>query len=221
MAVKVLSKFDIRRLCRVVGATALSRLGAPMPEEMGYCDIVETVEIGSDRVTVFRQEELDRSRTTTIVIRGATQNHMDDIERAIDDGVNVIKAATRDQRLLAGAGAFEMELNKRLQTVASKTPGLNQHAIKRFAEAMEVVPRTLCENAGMDATAILSRLYAAHYQEGDAGNNVGVDVEENEDGTTDAVKAGIFDSFPAKQLALKLAADTAITVLRVDQVTCP
>ncbi|ORZ03798.1 T-complex protein 1 theta subunit [Syncephalastrum racemosum] len=218
MAVKVLSKFDVRRLCRVVGATALSRLGAPMPEEMGYCDIVETVEIGSDRVTVFRQEELDRSRTTTIVIRGATQNHMDDIERAIDDGVNVIKAATRDQRLLAGAGAFEMELNKRLQTVASKTPGLNQHAIKRFAEAMEVVPRTLCENAGMDATAILSRLYAAHYQEGDAGNNVGVDVEENEDGTIDASKAGIYDSFPAKQLALKLAADTAITVLRVDQI---
>lgn len=217
MAVKVLSKFDIRRLCRVVGATALARLGAPMAEEMGYCDVVETVEIGSDRVTVFRQEEKDKSRTTTVVIRGATQNHMDDIERAIDDGVNVIKAATKDNRLLAGAGAVEMQLNKRLQAVASKTPGLNQHAIKKFAEALEVVPRTLCENAGMDATAVLSRLYAAHYQEGDAGYT-GVDVEENSDGTADAVKAGIYDSFPAKYNALKLAADTAITVLRVDQV---
>lgn len=217
MAVKVLSKFDIRRLCRVVGATALARLGAPMAEEMGYCDVVETVEIGSDRVTVFRQEEKDKSRTTTVVIRGATQNHMDDIERAIDDGVNVIKAATKDNRLLAGAGAVEMQLNKRLQAVASKTPGLNQHAIKKFAEALEVVPRTLCENAGMDATAVLSRLYAAHYQEGDAGYT-GVDVEENSDGTADAVKAGIYDSFPAKYNALKLAADTAITVLRVDQI---
>ena len=177
LTVKVLSKFDIRRLCRVVGATALARLGAPMAEEMGYCDIVETVEIGSDRVTVFRQEEQDRSRTTTVVIRGATQNHMDDIERAIDDGVNVIKAATRDPRLLPGAGAVEMELNKRLQTVASKTPGLNQHSIKKFAEAMEVIPRTLCENAGMDATAVLSHLYAAHYQEGDSGLSTGVDVE--------------------------------------------
>ncbi|KAG0163066.1 T-complex protein 1 subunit theta [Apophysomyces sp. BC1034] len=218
MAVKVLSKFDLRRLCRVVGATALARLGAPMAEEMGYCDVVETVEIGSDRVTVFRQESSEMSRTTTIVIRGATQNHMDDIERAVDDGVNVIKAVTRDNRLLAGAGATEMELNKRLQTVASKTPGLNQHAIKKFAEALEVIPRTLCENAGMDATAVLSRLYAAHYQEGDAGLSIGVDVENENDGTLDATKAGVFDVLVAKYWALKFAADTAITVLRVDQI---
>ncbi|KAF7723115.1 T-complex protein 1 subunit theta [Apophysomyces ossiformis] len=218
MAVKVLSKFDIRRLCRVVGATALARLGAPMAEEMGYCDVVETVEIGSDRVTVFRQEAEGQSRTTTIVIRGATQNHMDDIERAVDDGVNVIKALTRDGRLLAGAGASEMELNKRLQALAAKTPGLNQHAMKKFAEALEVIPRTLCENAGMDATAVLSRLYAAHYQESENGGNIGVDVENENDGTLDAVKAGVLDTFTAKYWAIKLAADTAITVLRVDQI---
>ncbi|KAG1150740.1 hypothetical protein G6F37_001268 [Rhizopus arrhizus] len=218
MAVKVLSKFDLRRLCRVIGATALARLGTPMAEEMGECDIVETVEIGSDRVTVFRQEESDKSRTTTIVIRGATQNHMDDIERAIDDGVNVIKAATKNPLLLPGAGAVEMELNKRLQQVAAKTPGLNQHAIKRFAESLEVIPRTLCENAGMDATAVLSRLYAAHYQEGDVGLSVGVDVENENDGTLDASKANIYDCLATKYNAIKLAADTAITILRVDQI---
>jgi T-complex protein 1 subunit theta len=218
MAVKVLSKFDLRRLCRVIGATALTRLGTPMAEEMGYCDIVETVEIGSDRVTVFRQEEAEKSRTTTIVIRGATQNHMDDIERAIDDGINMVKAATRNPLLLPGAGAVEMELNKRLQAVAAKTPGLNQHAIKKFAEALEVVPRTLCDNAGMNATAALSLLYAAHYQEGDAGLSIGVDVENENDGTLDATAQGIYDSFTAKYSAYKLAADAAITVLRVDQV---
>ncbi|CAG8654059.1 3050_t:CDS:2, partial [Ambispora leptoticha] len=79
LAVKVLSKFDLRRLCRVTGASALARLGAPTPEEMGHCDIVETVEIGGDRVTVFRQED-ESSKTATIVVRGATQNHLDDIE---------------------------------------------------------------------------------------------------------------------------------------------
>jgi T-complex protein 1 subunit theta len=221
MAVKVLSKFDLRRLCRVIGATALARLGTPMAEEVGYCDIVETVEIGSDMVTVFRQEEDVSTRTTTIVIRGATQNHMDDIERAIDDGVNVIKAATRDNRLLAGAGAVEMELNKRLQEVAAKTPGLNQHAIKKFAEALEIVPRTLCENAGMEATAVLSRLYAAHYnQQGETSTvgTVGVDIDNTTDGTCSAVDAGIYDSLAAKLCALKLAADTAITILSVDQI---
>jgi len=218
LVVKVLSKFDLRRLCRVIGATALARLGVPMAEEMGFCDIVETVEIGGDRVTVFRQEESDKSRTSTIVLRGATQNHLDDLERAIDDGVNVIKAITKDNRLLAGAGASEMELNKRLQAVADKTPGLNQHAIKKFAEALEVIPRTLCENAGMDATEILSRLYAAHFQEGDAGATIGVDVEHETDGMLDATKHEIFDSFYAKYWALKLATDTALTVLRVDQI---
>ncbi|CAO3663759.1 unnamed protein product [Umbelopsis ramanniana] len=218
LVVKVLSKFDLRRLCRVVGATALARVGVPMAEEMGYCDIVETVEIGGDRVTVFRQEDVDKSRTSTIVLRGATQNHLDDLERAIDDGVNVIKAITKDNRLLAGAGASEMELNKRLQAVADKTPGLNQHAIKKYAEALEVIPRTLCENAGMDATEVLSRLYAAHFQEGGAGATIGVDVENDNDGTLDAVKHEIFDSFYAKYWALKLATDTALTVLRVDQI---
>ncbi|KAI8584099.1 hypothetical protein K450DRAFT_218143 [Umbelopsis ramanniana AG] len=218
LVVKVLSKFDLRRLCRVIGATALARVGVPMAEEMGYCDIVETVEIGGDRVTVFRQEDNDKSRTSTLVLRGATQNHLDDLERAIDDGVNVIKAITKDNRLLAGAGAAEMELNKRLQAVADKTPGLNQHAIRKYAEALEVIPRTLCENAGMDATEVLSRLYAAHFQEGGAGATIGVDVENDNDGTLDAVKHEIFDAFYAKYWALKLATDTALTVLRVDQI---
>jgi T-complex protein 1 subunit theta len=104
LVIRILSKFELRRLCRVVGATPLARLGAPMPDEMGSVDIVETLEIGGDRVTVFRQED-ETTRTATLVIRGATQNHLDDIERAVDDGVNVVKAITRDPRLVPGAGA--------------------------------------------------------------------------------------------------------------------
>jgi T-complex protein 1 subunit theta len=149
VVVKVLSKFDIRRLCRVTGATALTRFGAPTPEEMGYCDVVEAVEIGSDRCTVFRQDG-ETTRTATIVLRGGTQNSLDDLERAIDDGVNVLKAITRDGRLVAGAGAFEIELASKLSKVAETTPGLNQYAINKFAEALEVIPRTLADNAGLD-----------------------------------------------------------------------
>ncbi|EHY57896.1 T-complex protein 1 subunit theta [Exophiala dermatitidis] len=165
LVIKVLSKFELRRLCRVCGATPLARLGAPMPDEMGSIDIVETMEIGGDRVTVFRQESDSAvTRTATIVLRGATQNHLDDVERAIDDGVNVIKAVTKDSRLVPGAGATEMQLVERLGHYADKTPGLPQYAIRKYAEAFEVIPRTLAESAGLDATEVLARLYTAHQQ---------------------------------------------------------
>uniref|UniRef100_A0A060TEF8 ARAD1D07040p n=1 Tax=Blastobotrys adeninivorans TaxID=409370 RepID=A0A060TEF8_BLAAD len=214
---RVGSKFDLRRLCRVTGATPLPRLGAPMPEEMGSIDVVETVEIGGDRVTVFRQED-DKSttRTSTIVLRGATQSALDDLERAIDDGVAVVKALAKDQRLVAGAGAAETELATRVVRHGEQTPGLLQHAIKKFGEALEVIPRTLAENAGLDATETLSTLYAAHAR---GSISEGVDVDDEHDGgCVDAKAKGVLDLFSAKKYAIELATDAASTVLSVDQI---
>lgn len=173
LVIKILSKFDLRRVCRVVGATPLARLGAPMPDEMGSVDVVETLEIGGDRVTVFRQED-EVTRTATLVLRGATQNHLDDIERAVDDGVNVIKAITKDPRLVPGAGATEMQLVEKIQAQGEVTPGLAQYAIKKYGEAFEVVPRTIAESAGLDATAVLADLYRAHHKD---DWTTGVDIE--------------------------------------------
>jgi T-complex protein 1 subunit theta len=186
LLIKILSKFELRRICRVVGATPLARLGAPMPDEMGTIDVVETIEIGGDRVTVFRQES-EVTRTATLVLRGATQNHLDDIERAVDDGVNVVKAITRDPRLVPGAGATEMQLVERIQAFGEKTPGLAQYAIMKYGEAFEVVPRTLAESAGLDATEVLSRLYAAHHKKDDWCTGVDIEVRN----------AGLFSLRPA------------------------
>ena len=239
LLVKVLSKFELRRLCRVVGATPLARLGAPMPDEMGKVDVVETLEIGGDRVTVFRQEN-EQTRTATLVIRGATQNHLDDIERAIDDGVNVVKAITKDPRLVPGAGATEMQLIERVSRFGEQTPELSQYSIKKFAEAFEVIPRTLAESAGLDATQVLARLYAAHHKSSNASNTkdekdsddsseeddsddedwtLGVDVEnDNDSGTLDTQEAGILDLLVSKQWAIRLATEAARTILSVDQI---
>ncbi|PSN73942.1 T-complex protein 1 [Corynespora cassiicola Philippines] len=221
LVIKVLSKFELRRLCRVVGATPLARLGAPMPDEMGTIDVVETLEIGGDRVTVFRQED-EQTRTATLVLRGATQNHLDDVERAIDDGVNVVKAITRDPRLVPGAGATEMQLIERITTLADKTPGLAQYSIRKYGEAFEVIPRTLAESAGLDATEILARLYVAHAaQKGrkDDEWSVGVDIENDDNsGTLDAKDEGILDLWVSKSWAIKLATEAARTVLSVDQI---
>ncbi|MCJ1251690.1 T-complex protein 1 subunit theta [Trapelia coarctata] len=218
LLIKVLSKFELRRLCRVVSATPLARLGAPMPDEMGSVDVVETLEIGGDRVTVFRQEN-DATRTATLVIRGATQNHLDDIERAIDDGVNVVKAIIRDAKLVPGAGATEMQLVERITAFGERTPGLPQYAIKKYAEAFEVIPRTLAESAGLDATEVLASLYTAHHKAADGEWTVGVDVE-NEDGTgtLDARDEGILDLLISKRWAIQLATEAARTVLSVDQI---
>ncbi|KAK1458441.1 T-complex protein 1 [Colletotrichum cuscutae] len=216
LVIKILSKFELRRICRVVGATPLARLGAPMPDEMGSIDVVETLEIGGDRVTVFRQEN-EATRTATLVLRGATQNHLDDVERAVDDGVNVVKAITRDPRLVPGAGATEIQLVERLNALGEKTPGLSQYAIRKYGEAFEVIPRTIAESAGLDATEVLSRLYGAHHKKDDWAT--GVDVENDDgSGTLDARDEGILDLLVSKSWAIKLATEAARTVLSVDQI---
>ena len=186
--IKVLSKFELRRLCRVVNATPLARVGAPTPEEAGFVDIFETVEIGGDRVTVLRQlspgepgfdptSPGEKTRTATIVLRGATANHLDDLERAIDDGVNGIKSLMKDPRLVPGAGASELELAKRVEAYGSGLKGLAQHAVKKFSNALEIIPKTLAENAlgGAQGNEILSRLWAKHELKG--GETWGVDIE--------------------------------------------
>lgn len=90
MAVRLNSKFDLRRLSKTVGGTVLPRLTPPTPEELGYCDVVCVDELGDTSVVAFRLEGKE-SRIATIVIRGSTDNYMDDIERAVDDGVNTFK----------------------------------------------------------------------------------------------------------------------------------
>ena len=182
---KVLSKFDLRRVSRVVNATPLARMGPPTPEEAGFIDIFETVEIGGDRVTVLRQFSLgeedltsgEKTRTATVVLRGATANHLDDLERAVDDAVNVIKSLLKDPRMVPGAGATEAELAKRVDEYGSGLKGLAQHAVKRYASALEVVPRTLTESAmgGAEANEILSRLFSKHERED--GLKWGIDIE--------------------------------------------
>ncbi|KAI9292556.1 chaperonin-containing T-complex theta subunit Cct8 [Neoconidiobolus thromboides FSU 785] len=216
MAVKCPSKFDLRRLSRVVGATPLARLGVPMAEEMGYCDIVESEEIGSDRVVIFRQET-EKSKTSTILLRGATQNFLDDVERALDDGISSVKALGRDGRVLAGAGASETQLAKHLTSFGEKTAGLNQYAIKKFAEALEIVPRTLGETSGMSSYEILSKLHAAHYTNQE-NCFVGVDIDSEKAASIDAKEKGILDIYTVKHNAIELATHAALTVLMVDQI---
>jgi T-complex protein 1 subunit theta len=140
MAVRLMSKWDIRRLARATGATALPKMTPPTAEELGRADSVQMEELGDTQVVVFKVGD-NESRVSTIVIRGATDNYMDDIERAVDDGVNVFKGICKDGRLTAGGGATEIELARQVGQWGETHAGLEQYSINKFAEAREVVPR--------------------------------------------------------------------------------
>ena len=214
MTVKCQSKFELRRLCRAVGATALVRVDAPTPEETGLAGTVDVREIGDQKVILFKQQEdEDRAGIATIVVRGATKNVMDEVERAVDDGVNVFKNLTKDNRLVAGAGAVEVEMMRRLSQYANETPGLEQYAMRKYAEAFLIIPKTIAESSGFSATDVVSNLQAAH-QEGKT--NFGVDIESL-DGL-DAVENNILDVLATKYWAIKLSTDASVTVLSVDQI---
>ncbi|XP_060067722.1 T-complex protein 1 subunit theta-like [Ylistrum balloti] len=214
MVVRLMSKWDLRRLCKSIGATPLPRITPPTTEESGYCDHVYVDEIGDTSVIVFKQDK-EESAVSTIIVRGSTDNILDDVVRAVDDGVNTFKALTKDVRVVPGAGATEIELAKQLTTYGEGRPGLEQYAIMKFAESLEVIPRAISENAGAKATEVLSKLYAAH-QEGK--KNVGVDIEASPVDVADAVEKEILDLYINKFWGIKFATAAACTVLKVDQI---
>ncbi|KAK3037103.1 hypothetical protein RJ639_029945 [Escallonia herrerae] len=212
MVIKISSKFELRRFCRTTGAVGLLKLGQPNPDDLGYVDSISVEEIGGARVTVVRNEEGGNS-VTTVVLRGSTDSILDDLERAIDDGVNTYKAMCRDSRIVPGAAATEIELARRLKELSFKETGLDQYAIAKFAESFEMIPKTLSENAGLNAMEIISSLYAEH---ANGNTKVGIDLEEGV--CKDSSAMNIWDLHVTKFFALKYAADAACTVLRVDQI---
>ncbi|CAL8102316.1 unnamed protein product [Calicophoron daubneyi] len=215
MVVRLSSKFDIRRLCQATGAVALPRLTTPTPEELGHVAHVRSEEIADAHVIVFEQDAHEGS-VVTILVRGSTDNIMDDVERAIDDGVNAFKCLTRSPKLVAGAGATEIELARRLIAYADTLTGLEQYAVREFGRAFEITVKALAENAGEKATEQIALLYAKHET---GQTSTGVIVKPSgEVELSDAVKFDVLDLHLVKLWAIRFAADAACTVLRVDQI---
>jgi len=217
MVVKLNSKFDVMRICKVVGGSPVLRFGGPTPDEIGYIDDVHVEEFGGTKVTIFAQGADQPTRLSTIILRGATDNILDDLERAVDDGIQTFKTMSKPgnhtKAFVAGAGASEIELATKLTHVGESITGQEQYAYKKFAEALEVVPRTLAENSGHDATLMISNLYAAHAA-GQASSGINVETGE----LLNAVEEGILDHCATKEMAITLATDAAVSVLKVDQI---
>lgn len=211
LALKIGSKWELRRLCQATGATALVRLGAPTPDEMGLANVSQQ-SVGGKTVTVFENDA--ESKIATLVLRASTSSVLNDLERAVDDGVHAVQMACKDGRLVYGGGAAEMECAVLLDQLADQHPGLEQYAIRAFAKSLECVARTLAENAGWDALQVVADLRAAHVT---GETDQGVDIESTP-GIGSMKEKEIYDLMKVKQSALKLAVEAATTVLKVDQI---
>eukprot|EP01063_Lacrimia_lanifica_P014362 TRINITY_DN20972_c0_g1_i1.p1 TRINITY_DN20972_c0_g1~~TRINITY_DN20972_c0_g1_i1.p1 ORF type:complete len:538 (+),score=295.18 TRINITY_DN20972_c0_g1_i1:46-1659(+) len=209
MAIKIASKFEMKRMCLAVGAKQIVRLDPPTAEDMGHCNEISETFVGDSKVITFEQTSED-SKLSTIVLRSATEQQLDDLERAIDDGVNTYKALGRDGGLVPGAGAVEMELNKELMKYADETAGIDQYSIRSFATALEVVPRTLAEVAGHNGHELVPELVAAH-EKGDSKAGVNID--------TGAVETTpVREAYLTKFWGIQLAVEAVLNILRVDQI---
>jgi len=211
MVLKISSKFELRRICRTVGAVSIIRTGAPLPEELGYVESCKVEEISSQKLTVIKSRD---SKVSTIVLRAASPNVLDELERAIDNACNVVRCITKSPAFLPGAGATEIELAHQLQQFAATVPGLDQYAVLKFAEALEVVPKVLAENSGHNHVNVITKLYAEHQK---GNKSAGVDVDSSEL-TCNASERMLLDHADSKKWAIRFCLDAVLTVLKVDQI---
>ena len=217
LVIKCTSKYELRRLCETLGATAMNRMGAPLPEEAGFAESIEVVEISNHKVTIVKAQD---TLVSTIVLRGATNNMLAEVERSIVDAVNVVRCICVKQELdfCAGAGATELEVAAAIHRLGDSHTGLEQYAIHKVAEALEVVPKIIAKNAGLDADETLAALNAAHAK-GSRFACVNVDAEGRlKDAVGDAKAKGIYDHLGSKIWALRLAMDAVLTVLRIQHI---
>lgn len=208
---KTSSKFELRRLCRTVGATTIIRNGPPLPEELGYVESITVEEIASQKLTILKTRD---SKISTIVLRSASPSVLDELERAIDNAVNVARCVTKDPGFVPGAGATEIELAHQLQQFGASVPGLDQYAVLKFAEALEVFPKILADNSGHSHVDAITALYSAH-QKGE--KSVGIDVD-GAGRVVNAEEKGILDHAESKRWALRFTLDAVLTILQVDQI---
>jgi len=155
----------------------------------------------------------ENPKVLSILIHGGSEHVMDEMERALKDGLGDVAAVIRDKKIVAGAGAIEMELSKRLREFSNSLGGREQLAVQEFADALEYVPLTLAENAGLDPIDILTELKSRH----DNGEkNAGINIFTNK--VEDALSQGIIEPIGIKRQAISSATEVAVMILRIDDV---
>lgn len=210
MAVRRVKKSDIEKLARATGATVVSNLDDLEASDLGEAGIVEERKVsGEDMIFV---EECKSAKAVTLFVRGSTKHIVDEIVRAIEDAIGVVAATVEDDQVVAGGGAPEIAMAKKLKDYAESISGREQLAVTAFAEALEIVPKTLAENAGLDSIDSLVDLRAAHEDNAYMGLNVFTGE------VMDMKDAGVIEPKRVKKQAIQSASEAAEMILRIDDV---
>ncbi|MCW1301044.1 MAG: thermosome subunit beta [Candidatus Nanoarchaeia archaeon] len=210
-AVRRVSESDMKRLARATGAKIVSSLDDLSEKDLGFAQIVEERKIAGEAYTFVMK--CKNPKAVTIFIRGGTEHVVDEIERAVDDAIGNMKAVIETRQVVAGGGAPESEVAKELRKYAEKLSGREQLAVRAFADALEIIPRTLAENAGLDPIDIMAELRAQHEQ-----GKIWSGVNVNEGKVSDMLKQEVIEPLKIKVQAIKSAAEAAIMILRIDDV---
>jgi thermosome len=210
-AVRRAKKSDMEKLAKATGGKVSTNLDDLTEKDLGYAKLVEERKIGDDKMTFI--EGCKNPRSVAILIRGGTERIVDEAERSVHDALCVVRDVVQEPKILAGGGAPEMEIARALRDCAESLPGREQLAVQRFAEAIETVPLTLGENAGLDPLDILSELRSRH---GKGEKWAGVDVFEGK--IKDMKELEVYEPLAVKKQAIKSATEAATMILRVDDV---
>ncbi len=211
LAVRRVKQSDIEKIAKTTGARIITDLRDIKPEDLGEAEVVEEKLVGDEKMVFIKG--CKNPKAVTILIRGGTEHIVDEVERSITDAIKVVKAALESGVVVAGGGAPEIEVSLKLKQWAPTLGGREQLAAEAFASALEVIPRSLAENAGLDPIDILVELRRAH-EEGKV--NAGLNVFEGK--VVDMIEAGVIEPLKVKKQAISSATEVAIMILRIDDV---
>ncbi|NWV39945.1 TCPH protein, partial [Grantiella picta] len=201
---------DLKRTMMACGGSIQTSVSALMDDVLGRCELFEETQIGGERYNFFTG--CPKAKTCTIILRGGAEQFMEETERSLHDAIMIVRRAIKNDSVVAGGGAIEMELSKYLRDYSRTIPGKQQLLIGAYAKALEIIPRQLCDNAGFDATNILNKLRAKHAQ---GGMWYGVDVN-NED-IADNFAACVWEPAVVRINALTAASEAACLIVSVDE----
>ncbi|KAM3137832.1 hypothetical protein pb186bvf_010075 [Paramecium bursaria] len=205
---------DLVRVAKATGGQVQTTVNGLNPATFGTCGLFEEKQVGAERYNLFTG--CPQSKTATIVLRGGAEQFISEAERSLNDAIMIVRRCYKANKIVAGGGAIEMEISRFLRHYARTISGKTQYIINAFAKSLEVIPRTIAENAGLDSIDVMNKLRMKHAQGGDEGKWFGVDIN-GPTGICDTYETFVWEPALVKRNALCSATEAACAILSIDE----